>query len=182
MSHKQDNATVNRHVVRRLLKYGKPYIGWFLLILLIIVGTVKLELWQPELIERASNEFVEKYIDISSDGFSIAELKNMRHDDLMGVLKLGGLYLISVVLMPLQAYSFPLYFTLRAGGKTVITTLFDCGSIWMLYLPISFFLSRFTGLPFLVIYALCNSADLVKCIVGSQLIRSGIWIQYLAEP
>ena len=99
MSKKQDNAVVNRHVVRRLLKYGKPYIGWFLLILLIIVGTVKLELWQPELIERASNEFVEKYIDISTDGFSIAELKNMRHDDLMGVLKLGGLYLISVVLI-----------------------------------------------------------------------------------
>ena len=98
MSKKQDNAVVNRHVVRRLLKYGKPYIGWFLLILLIIVGTVRLELWQPELIERASNEYVEKYIDISTEGFSIAELKNMRHDDLMGVLKLGGLYLISVVL------------------------------------------------------------------------------------
>ena len=89
--------------------------------------------------------------------------------------------LISAALMPLQAYSFPLYFTLRAGGKTVITTLFDCGSIWMLYLPISFCLSRFTGLPFLAIYALCNSADIVKCIVGSQLIRSGIWIQYLTE-
>ena len=98
MSKKQDNAVVNRHVVRRLLKYGKPYIGWFLLILLIIVGTVRLELWQPELIERASNEYVEKYVSISNEGFSIAELKNMRHDDLMGVLKLGGLYLISVVL------------------------------------------------------------------------------------
>ena len=89
--------------------------------------------------------------------------------------------LISAVLMPLQAYSFPLYFTLRAGGKTVMTTLFDCGSIWMLYLPISFLLSRFTGLPFLVIYALCNSADIIKCIVGSVLIRSGVWIQYLTE-
>ncbi|WP_289466334.1 hypothetical protein, partial [Klebsiella pneumoniae] len=41
---------------------------------------------------------MEKYIDISTEGFSIAELKNMRHDDLMGVLKLGGLYLISVAL------------------------------------------------------------------------------------
>ena len=89
--------------------------------------------------------------------------------------------LISAALMPLQAYSFPLYFTLRAGGKTVMTTLFDCGSIWMLYLPISFCLSRFTGLPFLAIYAICNSADLIKCIVGAQLIRSGMWIQYLAK-
>ena len=90
--------------------------------------------------------------------------------------------MISAVLMPLQAYSFPLYFTLRAGGKTVITTLFDCGSIWILYLPISFLLSRFTDLPFLAIYALCNSADLVKSVVGALLIRSGIWIQQLTEP
>jgi Na+-driven multidrug efflux pump len=90
--------------------------------------------------------------------------------------------LISAVLMPLQAYSFPVYFTLRAGGKTVVTTLFDCGSIWILYLPISFLLSSFTGLPFLAIYAICNSADLVKCIVGTILIRSGVWIQYLTGP
>ena len=84
--------------MRRLLKYGIPYIGWFLLILLIIVGTVRLELWQPELIEQASEQYVEKYMELSSEGFSISELKNMRHEDLMGVLKLGGLYLISVAL------------------------------------------------------------------------------------
>ena len=90
--------------------------------------------------------------------------------------------LIAAALMPLQAYSFPIYFTLRAGGKTVITTLFDCGSIWFLYLPCSFLLSRFTDLPFLAIYAICNSMDLIKCIVGTILIRSGTWIQYLTGP
>ena len=90
--------------------------------------------------------------------------------------------IISAVLMPLQAYSFPVYFTLRAGGKTVVTTLFDCGAIWFLYLPISFLLSRFTGLPFLTIYAICNCTDLIKCIVGTILIRSGTWIQHLTGP
>ena len=90
--------------------------------------------------------------------------------------------LISAALMPLQAYSFPVYFTLRAGGKTVMTTLFDCGSIWFLYLPVSFLLSRFTGLPFLAIYAICNSTDLIKCIVGTILMRGGSWIQHLANP
>ena len=90
--------------------------------------------------------------------------------------------LISAVLMPLQAYSFPVYFTLRAGGKTVMTTLFDCGSIWFLYLPISFVLSRFTGLPFLAIYTVCNCTDLIKCIIGTILIRSGSWIQHLTGP
>ena len=90
--------------------------------------------------------------------------------------------LVSAVLMPLQAFSFPVYFTLRAGGKTVVTTLFDCGTIWFLYLPISFLLSTFTSMPFLAIYAICNCADLIKCIVGSSLIRSGIWIQRLTGP
>ena len=90
--------------------------------------------------------------------------------------------LVAGTLMPLQAYSFPIYFTLRAGGKTVITTLFDCGSIWILYLPFAFLLSRFTPLPFLAIYAICNSMDLVKCIVGRALIRGGSWIQYLTAP
>ena len=88
--------------------------------------------------------------------------------------------LVSGVLMPLQAYSFPVYFTLRAGGKTMLTTVFDCGSIWLLYLPISFVLSRFTGLPFLAIYAICNGTELIKCLVGGALIRSGMWIQYLS--
>ena len=90
--------------------------------------------------------------------------------------------LVSAILMPLQAFSFPVYFTLRAGGKTVVTTLFDCGTIWFLYLPISGLLSTFTPLPFLAIYAICNCSDLVKCIVGSSLIRSGVWIQYLTGP
>ena len=89
---------------------------------------------------------------------------------------------VAAVLMPLQAYSFPVYFTLRAGGKTVLTTVFDCGTIWLLYLPISFLLSRFTGLPFLAIFAICNGTDLIKCVVGGALIRSGIWIQTLTAP
>ena len=90
--------------------------------------------------------------------------------------------LISAVLMPLQAYTFPVYFTMRAGGKTMLTTVFDCGSIWIMYLPVSFLLSRFTNMPFLAIYAICNGTELIKCIVGGALIRSGIWIQYLTDP
>ena len=89
------------------------------------------------------------------------------------------LILIAAVLMPLQAYSFPVYFTLRSGGKTLITFLFDCGAIWLLYLPIAFSLSKWTSLSILVIYFLCNATDLIKCIAGHIMIRSGAWIQNL---
>lgn len=91
-----------------------------------------------------------------------------------------GLILISAVAMPLQAYIFPVYFTLRSGGKTMITFLFDSGAIWILMLPIAFFGSRFTGLSIYVIYALCNAMDLIKCIVGYFFMRRKDWIQNLA--
>ena len=87
MSKKQDNAVVNRHVVRRIMKYGKPYIGWFLLILLIIVGTVRLELWQPELIEQTADAmaallkekgfFTQKDAGVADEGFRASCLRNI---------------------------------------------------------------------------------------------------------
>lgn len=81
--------------------------------------------------------------------------------------------------MPLQAYIFPVYFTLRAGGKTLITFLFDCGSIWILSLPLAFFLSRFTSLSIVTIYLLCSAIDILKCIIGYAMIKKGTWIQNL---
>lgn len=89
------------------------------------------------------------------------------------------LILISAIAMPLQAYIFPVYFTLRAGGRTVETFLFDCGSIWILCIPIAFILSRFTGLHITVIYALCQGVDFLKCIIGYRMIKKGDWIQNL---
>ena len=87
--------------------------------------------------------------------------------------------IISSAAMPLQAYIFPVYFTLRAGGKTITTFLFDCGSVWLLTIPIAFCLSRFTSLNILVIFSLCHGTDMVKAFIGYLLIRRGDWIQNL---
>ena len=91
-----------------------------------------------------------------------------------------GLIIISAIGMPLQAYIFPVYFTLRAGGKTMITVLFDSGAIWALMLPIAFICSRYTGWHIFLIFALCNSMDILKCCLGYYYIKKGDWIQYLA--
>lgn len=90
------------------------------------------------------------------------------------------LILISAAFMPLHAYIMPVYFTLRSGGKTLITFLFDCGAIWALMLPLALCLTRFTDLPILPVYVLCNAVDVIKCIVGFFMIRKGSWIQNLA--
>ena len=91
----------------------------------------------------------------------------------------ASLILISAIAMPLQAYIHPVYYTLRAGGKTLITFLFDCGAIWLLMIPIAFCLSRFTSLSIVVIFTLCNAADAAKCVLGMFIIRKGSWIQNL---
>ena len=89
------------------------------------------------------------------------------------------LIIISAIGMPLQAYIFPVYFTLRAGGRVVETFLFDCGAIWILSLPIAFVFSRFTGLSILVIFTLCQCVDILRCIVGFFMMKKGAWLHNL---
>ena len=91
-----------------------------------------------------------------------------------------SLIVISAVMMPLQAYIFSVYFTLQAGGKTVLTFMFDGGAIWVLMIPIAFILSRYTGANILVIFTLCNAVDLIKCFIGYYFLRRRGWIQNLA--
>ena len=89
------------------------------------------------------------------------------------------LIILSAAAMPLQAYIFPVYFIMRAGGKTGLTFAFDCGSVWLLSIPIAFFCSRFTSLSILVIYGLCQATDIIKTVIGHFLIKQGSWIQNL---
>lgn len=87
--------------------------------------------------------------------------------------------LISAFNMPMQAYIFPVYFTLRAGGKALATFVFDSGAVWVTCIPLAFILSHYTSVSILVIFALCNSIDLLRCAIGYLLIRKGNWIQNL---
>ena len=85
------------------------------------------------------------------------------------------LLLVSGAALPIQAFAHVTYFTIRSGGKTFITFLFDCVFTWLIPLPIAFFCSRYTALSIIGIYALVQFADIIKVIIGSILLRSGIW-------
>ena len=90
------------------------------------------------------------------------------------------LILISALLMPFNAYTNACYFTLRSGGQTLITFLFDSCYVWALCVPTAFLLSRFTALPILPLYAICHGLDILKCAVGAWMVHRGKWIQNLA--
>jgi putative MATE family efflux protein len=78
--------------------------------------------------------------------------------------------------MPLFAFMHCSYFTLRSGGKTIITFLFDSCYVWVISIPLAFVLTRFTGLPIVPIYFICNFIDIMKCILGYVLLKKGVWI------
>lgn len=84
--------------------------------------------------------------------------------------------MIAAVFMPQNAFLHATYFTLRSGGKTVITFFFDSGFVWMVTLPLAFVLSRFTSLSIEAVYAMCQGIEILKCIVGFILLKKGVWI------
>lgn len=82
--------------------------------------------------------------------------------------------------MPFSAYVHAAYFAMRSGGKTLLTTVFDSGFIWFFSLPLTFLLCHFTNLSILVIACVPITADILKCIFGYYVIKSGRWIQNLS--
>ena len=68
------------------------------------------------------------------------------------------------------------YFTLRAGGKTLRTFLFDSVSLWVVSVPVAFILSRFTSLPAVWIYFFVVVANCFKVVLGFIWVKKGIWI------
>lgn len=92
------------------------------------------------------------------------------------------LIIISAVMMPFNAFTNGAYFTLRSGGQTFVTFLFDSCFVWALCVPLAFCLSRFTGLSILPIYSICQTADFLKCAIGGWMIRKGSWIRNLTQP
>ena len=89
--------------------------------------------------------------------------------------------LIYASFMPLHAFLNAAYFTLRSGGQTGITFLFDSGFVWVVSVPLAYFLVHFTSLPILPLYAICLGADLLKCGVGVAMLRSNRWIKNLTN-
>ena len=91
------------------------------------------------------------------------------------------LMLVLAVMKPVMAYIYCIYFTIRSGGKTWSTFLFDCGILWCFTVPLSIVLSRVALWPILAIFICCQLVDFVKCFIGRLVLKKGNWIQNLAK-
>lgn len=86
---------------------------------------------------------------------------------------------VNSAMMPILAFTSCCYFTLRSGGKTIITFAFDSAFVWGVCIPLAFVLSRYTAMPILPMYVLVQALELVKCMIGYPLVRSRRWVNNL---
>ncbi len=93
------------------------------------------------------------------------------------VKKLATQFILIVALyIPMCAFLNACYFTLRAGGKTIVTFVFDSLFMWCVSIPFAFILSRYTAIPIVPLYLYCQMIELIKCVIGFVLVKKGVWL------
>lgn len=84
---------------------------------------------------------------------------------------------ISALVMPVCCFSHCSYFTIRSGGKTMVTFLFDSVYTWVLVIPVATILAKYTALPMVTVFFLVQFMEIFKATIGSFMVKSGIWLQ-----
>ena len=92
-----------------------------------------------------------------------------------------GLICLTALMMPVNSYNNAMYFTLRSGGQTFVTFVFDSGFSWCVCVPVAFCLSRFTEMSILPLYGICVGVDLFKVFIGKVLLDKGVWIRRIVD-
>ena len=91
------------------------------------------------------------------------------------------LILIMAAYMPVQSFLNACYFSLRSGGKTLITFIFDSGFMWGIVIPLAFCLSRFTDIEIVPLYITVQTVEIIKCIIGYVFLKKGWWLNTVVE-
>lgn len=83
---------------------------------------------------------------------------------------------VAALVMPLCSFSHASYFTLRSGGKTLVTFLFDSVFSWVIMVPAAFLLANYTGLNIVSVYFLVQATELIKVVIGYCMVKSNVWL------
>lgn len=85
------------------------------------------------------------------------------------------LLIIAGLSLPIHAYVHAVYFTIRSGGKTGITFLFDCLYTWVVPVPLAYCMAAFTSWPIVSMYFCIQFIDIIKVVIGALMLRSDFW-------
>ncbi len=88
---------------------------------------------------------------------------------------------IAGLALPVHSFAHVTYFTIRSGGRTGITFLFDAVYTWCVTVLLAFLLCRFTALNMVQIYFCVQFIDLVKVVIGLLMLRSDFWARNVVQ-
>ncbi|MBO4445499.1 MAG: MATE family efflux transporter [Clostridia bacterium] len=89
------------------------------------------------------------------------------------------LMMIASIAMPADSICNSTYFTVRSGGKTIITFIMDAGFVWVFLVTTATLLVNFTALSVFWIYFVIQLLNYVKAAIGIYLTMEGKWINNL---
>lgn len=84
---------------------------------------------------------------------------------------------VTALTMPLDAFAHASYFTLRSGGKVIITLIFDSFFVWGVTVTAAAVLINYTSLGIITVYFICQSLNIIKCVLGFVFVKRGSWIK-----
>jgi len=87
---------------------------------------------------------------------------------------------VMALVLPFDTFAHGCYFTMRSGGKTAVTFLFDSGFSWAVYVPAAYLLARFTGLDILPVYAISSFMVIFKSLLGAFMVYRRYWVNTLS--
>ena len=90
------------------------------------------------------------------------------------------LYVIAIM-MPIYSVAHCCYFTLRSGGRTIMTFIFDSGFTWGLCVPVAWILAYLTNMTITPFYFIVQGLELIKVIIGFVLVKKGIWVRNIVS-
>lgn len=82
---------------------------------------------------------------------------------------------------PINAFAHASYFTLRSGGKTFVTFLFDSVFLLCFVVPFAFALYYLGHLSIFIIFPVVQATDIIKDIVGFTLIKKKVWVNNIVD-
>ena len=86
-----------------------------------------------------------------------------------------ALLIIFAANMPITAMYMSAYFTIRAGGNSLLTFLMDCCYTWAITIVVAFFLTRCTNLTLIPVYLIVTLTNVPKSIFGIYVLVKGTW-------
>lgn len=93
----------------------------------------------------------------------------------------SGFIIILGIFTPVQAFINAAYFTLRSGGQTYVTLIFDSVFMWLISVPTAMLLVKFTSFDITMVFFICQAVDIIKVAIGLFLLKKGVWVRNIVN-